>query len=189
MTARNRTLGYNDTMRAFGRVRGVRYTFEAVDAQGLYARAQDYVIRLTQLETVLAHSNALTRTRESAAPFFSLLEEDLPEKADVIDYFLRGCELCAQIAEIEPAQTLTFAVLRDELHARLPLMKAESMLGSLLGGRVGVLFAKPQLDRKLIISCLYHLLLREGSFSPLALRTLSAFPREMLCALTLRDIL
>ena len=189
LTARNRTLGYNDTMRAFGRVRGVRYTFEAVDAQGLYARAQDYVIRLTQLETVLAHSNALTRTRESAAPFFSLLEEDLPEKADVIDYFLRGCELCAQIAEIEPAQTLTFAVLRDELHARLPLMKAESMLGSLLGGRVGVLFAKPQLDRKLIISCLYHLLLREGSFSPLALRTLSAFPREMLCALTLRDIL
>ena len=110
-----------------------------------YARAQDYVIRLTQLETVLAHSNALTRTRESAAPFFSLLEEDLPD-------FLRGCELCAQIAEIEPAQTLTFAVLRDELHARLPLMKAESMLGSLLGGRVGVLFAKPQLDRKLIIS-------------------------------------
>ena len=68
-------------------------------------------------------------------------------------------------------------------------MKAESMLGSLLGGRVGVLFAKPQLDRKLIISCLYHLLLREGSFSPLALRTLSAFPREMLCAMTLQSIL
>ena len=189
LTARNRTLGYNDTMRAFGRVRGVRYAFEAVDAQGLYARAQDYVIRLTQIETILAHSNALTRTRESAAPFFSLLEEDLPEKPDVIDYFLRGCELCAQIAEVDPAQVLTFAALRDELHARLPLVKSESMLGSLLGGRVGVLFAKPQIDRKLVISCLYHLLLREGSFSPLALRTLSAFPKETLCALTLRDIL
>lgn len=61
------------------------------------------------------------------------------------------------------------------------------MLGSLLGGRVGVLFAKPQIDRKLVISCLYHLLLREGSFSPLALRTLSAFPRETLCALTLKE--
>lgn len=52
-----------------------------------------------------------------------------------------------------------------------------------------MLFAKPQIDRKLVISCLYHLLLREGSFSPLALRTLSAFPREMLCALTLKEIL
>lgn len=189
LSSRNRILGYNDVMRAFGRMRGVSYSFDAVDAQALYARAQDYVIHLTQLETSMCHSNALTRTREIGAPFFSLLEEDLPEKADCIDYLLRGCELCAQIAEVNPAQVLTFATLRDELHARLPLEKAESMLGSLLGGRVGVLFAKPQIDRKLVISCLYHLLLREGSFSPLALRTLSAFPREMLCALTLKEIL
>ena len=189
LSVRNRILGYNDVMRAFGRMRGVSYSFDAVDAQALYARAQDYVIHLTQLETSMCHSNALTRTREIGAPFFSLLEEDLPEKADCIDYLLRGCELCAQIAEVNPAQVMTFATLRDELHARLPLEKAESMLGSLLGGRVGVLFAKPQIDRKLVISCLYHLLLREGSFSPLALRTLSAFPREMLCALTLKEIL
>lgn len=189
LSARNRILGYNDVMRAFGRMRGVSYSFDAVDAQALYARAQDYVIHLTQLETSMCHSNALTRTREIGAPFFSLLEEDLPEKADCIDYLLRGCELCAQIAEVNPAQVLTFAALRDELHARLPLEKAESMLGSLLGGRVGVLFSKPQIDRKLVISCLYHLLMREGSFSPLALRTLSAFPREMLCALTLKEIL
>lgn len=189
LSARNRILGYNDVMRAFGRMRGVSYSFDAVDAQALYARAQDYVIHLTQLETSMCHSNALTRTREIGAPFFSLLEEDLPEKADCIDYLLRGCELCAQIAEVNPAQVMTFATLRDELHARLPLEKAESMLGSLLGGRVGVLFSKPQIDRKLVISCLYHLLLREGSFSPLALRTLSAFPREMLCALTLKEIL
>ena len=189
LSARNRILGYNDVMRAFGRMRGVSYSFDAVDAQALYARAQDYVIHLTQLETSMCHSNALTRTREIGAPFFSLLEEDLPEKADCSDYLLRGCELCAQIAEVNPAQVMTFATLRDELHARLPLEKAESMLGSLLGGRVGVLFAKPQIDRKLVISCLYHLLMREGSFSPLALRTLSAFPREMLCALTLKEIL
>lgn len=189
LSARNRILGYNDVMRAFGRMRGVSYSFDAVDAQALYARAQDYVIHLTQLETSMCHSNALTRTREIGAPFFSLLEEDLPEKADCIDYLLRGCELCAQIAEVNPAQVMTFATLRDELHARLPLEKAESMLGSLLGGRVGVLFSKPQIDRKLVISCLYHLLMREGSFSPLALRTLSAFPREMLCALTLKEIL
>lgn len=189
LSARNRILGYNDVMRAFGRMRGVSYSFDAVDAQALYARAQDYVIHLTQLETSMCHSNALTRTREIGAPFFSLLEEDLPEKADCIDYLLRGCELCAQIAEVNPAQVLTFAALRDELHARLPLEKAESMLGSLLGGRVGVLFSKPQIDRKLVISCLYHLLMLEGSFSPLALRTLSAFPREMLCALTLKEIL
>ena len=72
-------------------MRGVSYAFDAVDAQALYTRAQDYVVRLTQVEMAFAHSNALTRKRESAAPFFSLLEDELPEKADGIDYFLRGC--------------------------------------------------------------------------------------------------
>ncbi|MFR5786778.1 MAG: patatin-like phospholipase family protein [Christensenellales bacterium] len=48
LSARNRTLGYNDVMRAFGRMRGVSYAFDAVDAQALYTRAQDYVVRLTQ---------------------------------------------------------------------------------------------------------------------------------------------
>ena len=81
-------------------MRGVSYAFDAVDAQALYTRAQDYVVRLTQVEMAFAHSNALTRKRETAAPFFSLLEEELPEKADGIDYFLRGCELCAQAAEV-----------------------------------------------------------------------------------------
>ena len=83
----------------------------------------------------------------------------------------------------------TFAAFTDELRARLPLEKAESMVDSLLGGRIGVLFSAPQPDRKLIIACLYHLLQRENSFSSLAMHTLSAFPRELLCALTLKEIL
>ena len=106
-----------------------------------------------------------------------------------LDGAFGACELCAQIAEVNPAQILTFSALRDELHARLPLEKAESMLGSLLGGRVGVLFAPPQIDRRLVISCLYYLLQREGTLFPLAMHTLSPFPREMLCALTLQAIL
>ena len=71
LSARNRTLGYNDVMRAVGRMRGVSYAIDAVDAQALYTRAQDYVVHLTQVEMAFAHSYALTRKRETAAPFFS----------------------------------------------------------------------------------------------------------------------
>lgn len=90
---------------------------------------------------------------------------------------------------MNPAQVFTFDTFTQALRAHLPLDKAESMIGSLLGGRIGVLFSPPQPDRKLIIACLYHLLQRESTFSPLAMHTLSAFPREMLCALTLRAVL
>lgn len=188
LSARNRTLGYIDTLRAFGRVRGTHYAFETVDAQALYARAQDFVVRLTQVETSLKLGTALAR-HDSSAPLFSLIEEGLAPGADAIDYFLRACELCAEVAEVSPAQVFTFASFVDELRARLPLGKAESMLSGLLGGRIGVLFSPPQPDRKLIIACLYYLLQRESLFSSLAMHTLSAFPREMLCALTLKEIL
>lgn len=187
LIARNRILGYNDTMRALGMMRGVRYSFDQIDAQALFSRAQDFVVRLTQIEAALGINNALTK--KDSAPLFSLLEEDLPRGADAIDYLLRAMELCADIAQVNPAQVFTFRTFVGELRARLPLAKAESMLDSLLGGRIGVLFSSPQPDRKLVIACLYHLLLRENTFSGLALRTLAAFPREMLCALTLQAIL
>ncbi|MBR5287777.1 MAG: patatin-like phospholipase family protein [Clostridia bacterium] len=185
--ARNRILGYNDTMRALGMMRGIRYSFDQIDAQALYSRAQDFIVRLTQIEAVLGINNALTK--KDSAPLFSLLEEELPPGADAIDYLLRAMELCADIAQVNPAQVFTFRTFTSELRARLPLEKAESMLDSLLGRRIGVLFASPQPDRRLVISCLYQLLLRENVFSGLALRTLAAFPREMLCALTLQAIL
>lgn len=185
---RNRVLGYNDTLRAFGKLRGTRYAFDPVDAQALYSRAQDFVVRLTQVEANLQLTNALVR-QGNGAPLFSLLEDELSPVPDAIDYLLRACELCADIAQLNPAQIYTFSSFVDDLRAHLPLDKAEAMLGSLLGGRIGVLFASPQPDRRLVIACLYHLLARESMFSSLAMHTLSAFPREMLCALTLKEIL
>lgn len=181
---RNITLGYNDTLRAFGHLRGTHYSFDPIDALTLTSRAQDFVHRLTQFEAGPQPSGA-----HKHSPLFALLEEELRPGADAVDYFLRACELCAQTAEVNPAQVFTFETFRDELRARLPLDKADAMLSSLLGGRIGVLFAPPQPDRKLVLSCLYRLLQREDAFSPLAMRTLSAFPRELLCALTLREIL
>lgn len=185
---RNRALGYNDAMRAFGRLRGIRYSFDPTDAHARFARAQDFVVRLTRIETDLAPRSALARAGEGA-PLFSILEEELAPGADALDYLLRAMELCADTAEVNPAQVFTFKTFQDELRARLPFAKAESMLGSLLGGRIGALFSSPQIDRKLAVCCLYHLLGQESALSPLAVRTLAAFPKEFLCALTMREIL
>ena len=186
VSRRNEVIGYNDTMRAFGHMRGTRYAFDPTDAQALHTRAQDFIARLSQADVKLQRSGYLSRA--DGAPLIACIEETLIPGADAIDYFLRACEICAEIAQVNPAQVFTFGAFREELRARLPLAKAESMLDGLLGGRIGVLFSPPHMDRRLVISCLYHLLTRE-SFTPLALRTLTAFPREMLCAITLKEIL
>lgn len=180
---RNCVLGYNDTLRALGHLRGTRYSFDPIDAQALRARAQEFVCRLTLFESQQGLS------RKNASPLFTLLEDGLRPGADAIDYFLRACELCTQMLHADPAKIYTFVELTEALRAQLPLDQADAMLDSLLGGRIGVLFAQPQPDRRLVLACLYRLLERENGFSPLAMRTLTAFPQELLCALTLREIL
>ena len=179
---RNMTLGYNDTLRAFGHLRGTRYSFDPIDAQRLYERAQDFVCFLTAYESEM-------NGRKENAPLFALLEESLRPGGDAIDYFLGALELCAGMLSIDPAKVYTFDMIQDAISDALPLEQAQSMLGSLLGGRIGVLFAHPQPDRKVVLACLHLILKQEGRFSSLAMHTLSAFPRELLCALTLRHIL
>ena len=176
---RNRIIGRLDTLRAFGHLRGVCYAFDPIDAQTLRSRAQEFVAMLTRFEAGM----------KIDAPLFAPLEEELRPGADETDYFLRAVELCAKTLEIDPARIYTFSELLGAIRESLPLEQAEAMLGSLLGGRIGVLFAPPQPDRKLVLACLYHLLRQEGSFSSLAMHTLCAFPRELVCALTLREIL
>lgn len=178
----NMTLGYNDTMRAFGQLSGTHYSFDPIDAQRLRERAQDFVCFLTAYE---AEMNG----RKDSAPLFSLLEASLRPGSDAIGYFLRALEMCAQMLSLDPAKIYTFDMIRDAITAALPLEQAQSMLGSLLCGRIGVLFAPPQPDRKVVLACLHLILQKEGRFSALAMHTLSAFPRELLCALTLKVIL
>ena len=179
---RNMTLGYNDTLRAFGRLRGTHYSFDPIDAQRLAARARDFVCFLTAYEAEI-------NGRKNDAPLFSLLEQELRPGSDAIDYFLRAQEYCAQMLSIDPAKIYTFAAMQDAIAQALPLDQARSMLDSLLGGRIGVLFAPPQPDKKVVLACLHLILAKEGRFSALAMRTLGAFPRELLCALTLNWIL
>lgn len=181
VSRRNRTLGYNDALRTFGHLRGTHYSFDPIDAQALRSRAQDFVCKLTLFEA--------EQSGRKNAPLFPLLEEQLRPGADATDYFLRACECCAQALDVDPARVYTFAEFAQAIRERLPLQKADAMLASLLGGRIGVLFAPPQPDKALVLACLYRLLQRENGFSPLAMRTLKAFPQDLLCALTLGEIL
>lgn len=181
---RNRALGRNDTLRALGDLRGVRYSFDAVSARSSIRRAESFLVDMTQWDTLVASGR-----KGGEAPLFALLEKALPPAADAVDYLLRALEICADAAQLDPVPVYTMETFAQALRGALPLDKADAMLDSLPGGRIGVLFAPPQPDRRVVISCLYKLLQREKTFPPLAMRTLSAFPREMLCALTLREIL
>lgn len=181
-SAVNRILGRNDTLRAFGRLRGFRYSFDPDSVRDYARRAEDFLAQLSRFDLILAR-------KPDASPLFSILEEELPGAPDACDYLLRACELCADVAHLDPAKVYTLPSFTEALRAALDYEQADEMLASLPGGRIGVLLAPPQPDGRLIIACLHRLLERETTLSSLTMRTLRAFPKELLCALTLRELL
>ena len=181
-SARCRAIGYNDVLRAFGVLRGHRYSFDPASVRASDRRAEAFLAQLTKWDATLYR-------KSDSSPLFSLLEEGMTGAADASEYFLRACELCADAAQLEPAKIYTVETLTEALRAALNFPKAEEMLSSLLGGRIGVLFAPPQPDKRLVIACLCRLLERESGLPALAMRTIASFPRELLCALTLRELL
>ena len=185
----NRKLGYLDTLRAFGLLRGFSFAFDPEDVQAATIPAKDFVALLSRMEAGLRPSHAVSFGAKDRAPFFSLLEEEMGTRCDASDYFLRACELTAEIVQMDASEILTLDALSAKLAATLPLQRARELSESLVGGHVGALFSKPQIDRKLAVSCLYLLIKKRGMDFPLAGYAAGSFPREFVCALALTFLL
>ena len=189
----NRRLGFNDTMRALGAYRGVRWSFEGHAAQAALPLAEDFVLALGRMETALLPDRALSLRGKDYAPFFPLLEPHLGARRDALDHLLAACELVCEMAELDPLAVYTLASLREALWRALPLARARALIASMdgmrLSARLAQLFAPALPDRKLTVCCLAELLGRRGMDFPLSVYAASSFPAEFLCALSLSFLL
>ena len=188
-TAWNRKLGYLDTLRAFGLLRGFKYAFDADDAGASSDRARAFTVALSRMEAGLRPSHAVSLGAKDRAPFFTLLEEEMGTSCGAVDYFLRACELAAETVRLDPTRVLTLDSLSAQLASLLPFEHAKTLSESLVGGHIGALFSRPQIDRGLAVTCLYLLMKKRGMDFPLASYAAGSFPREFVCALALTFLL
>ena len=185
----NRQLGVNDTLRAFGLLRGFSYAFDSGAFERERPRAEDFLSRLSQIESAQLSTHAISLPARERAPFFSLLEEGTHGELSALDYWLRACELLMDIAALDPLPIYTPSSLASALAAALPLERAQSLSASLAGGHIGALFAPPHPDKKLAVACLMLLLRERGMDFPLAGHAAASFPREFVSALALGFLL
>ena len=181
----NRQLGLNDTLRAFGALLGFSYSFAPDALDGWEEEARRYLESVSRLEAALQPTRALRFSSGETAPFFSLLEEEMTGVCDDAGYYLRSCELTAELAGLSPLPVYTMDSLRDALLTALPFAKARLLAGGTPAGFAGALLAKPSIDRRLIVTALAVRIRAGGMDTPLIVRTAGAFPREFLCALLL----
>ena len=100
---RNRTLGYNDTKKAFARMHGYRYSFAAVGASA-DSLGCAFLSDITLLESS-ARSHALSRSagEETVADLCNCLQQYTDAQPLAFSqYWLRACEICAELFAVDP---------------------------------------------------------------------------------------
>jgi len=95
----NITLGYNDTMKAYGKYFGFKYTFTAQDCQHYAALAHRFVCRVAGQETgCLSIGNKPLTAAFVNAPYSAILMEHIVKTdASKFDLFVAAIEICAEL--------------------------------------------------------------------------------------------
>lgn len=110
--AKNKTLGYNDCMKTFGKYKGFRYTFfnEKLDEK----LCKDYVIDLALLMKKFKESKikSLVKTEEESN-LFSILERETYQKLTASDYYLRAIEVAAELFTIDHLRVYHFEEMKN----------------------------------------------------------------------------
>ena len=97
---RMRLMGYYDTMKAYGALDGIRYTFTRTGEVRVSAVAHRFMRRVASFDAETIRRVALHSSQPMHAPLISALEAETPlRKLDWKEVWLRGIELAAQAME------------------------------------------------------------------------------------------
>lgn len=177
---RMRLMGYYDTMKAYGMLDGIRYTFTHQSELKIAAQAREFMRRAASFD-----ADAMTRTgfgsnQEVNAPLISALEEETPlRKLDWKEVWLRGLELCAMQMGFREDAIYAPEILTERI---LKFAKMGEVVGEMTRGQIMV---AAQMGKRELISYLYRTLKTFGEFPTECIETLAGFPRETAAALHL----
>lgn len=170
---RSRLLGYYDTLKVYGRLDGVRYTFVRVNDLKVSSAARRYTARVAQFD---AHAGE----RGGDAVLTGALGAETPlRRLSWKEALLRGLELCAQVMGFREDAIYDM----DALTARL-LGFARGQDGGEAPTERGVAEAA-RAGGRVLVSYLFNGMRRDPDFVNRCARRLSDYPMETAAALYL----
>ncbi len=177
---RMRLMGYYDTMKAYGALDGIRYTFTRVGDVRVSPVARRFMQRVAKFDAEVIRRTSFHSSQPMYAPLISALETDSPlRRLEWKEVWLRGIELAAQAMEfredaIYDPYLLVERILKytDSNENAQPLNEKAIAEAARKGSRE--LFA-------LLVRALHE----QGPFSDEILHTLAEHPVETAAALAL----
>lgn len=177
---RMRLMGYYDTMKAYGALDGIRYTFTRTGEVRVSPVAHRFMRRVASFDAETIRRVALHSSQPMHAPLISALEAETPlRKLDWKEVWLRGIELAAQAMEFREDAIYDPCLLAERI-----LKFADS------GERAEALNEKliaetAKKGSRELLGLLVRVLRDHGVFPGDVLRTLADHPVETAAALAL----
>ncbi|MBQ8087154.1 MAG: patatin-like phospholipase family protein [Clostridia bacterium] len=176
---RMRRMGYYDTMKAYDRLEGIRYTFQREDALKTALPAERYLRAVARFDAESIKRRVFHAGQVQRAPLITALCQETPERALTRrEVWLRGMELCAERMGFREDAIY----LPEELTRRMlnyvrqtspdvsPIVAPEALQA--LGSRA-------------LIRAMVHTISERGSIPPELVNAFAAYPEETAAALWL----
>ena len=177
---RNKRMGYLDTMKALGRLDGIRYAFRPLDRERLFPAARRFSLMVGRVEAGIAGRGP--RGIGAAHPLSEVVEETTEgRRLDDVSRLLRGGELCAQLLGVEAVALYDEEELYRQMRARV---EAEPAVWD-AKAPAKFLAACPPDRRSAAVACLWQAIRERPSFGEQELRELCAWPHELAAAIYL----
>ena len=177
---RMRLLGYYDTMKAYGALDGIRYTFTRIGEARVSPVAHEFMRRVATFDAETIRRTAFHSSQPMYAPLISALEADSPlKKLDWKEVWLRGIELAAQAMEFREDAIYDPCLLAERM---LKFADAVEMAEPLNERMIAEAAKKGSRD---LLGLLVRALHQFGAFPGETLKALSEHPTETAAALAL----
>jgi NTE family protein len=188
---RNRKLGYNDAMKAFGQYKGFRYTFTTKDFNAENeAVSRSFVSLISRFEAqipMLVKEKVYHNKIDENILTSCIAKHTGHQQLGYMDYLIRGSEICAEVLEIDPLPVYNLAEFNqmlfntfnnrekykhEQLFSRFSRIQDLPILRKIIS----------QMDKQYLIGCLFTRLLHNPDLQDYLKWLVPLVPNELTAA-------
>lgn len=185
---RNSFLGYNDTLKAYNKLVGFRYSFERIGLSAFELLSEKFAKNIFLFESKIS-SQRLVIKKFVAHPLSFVIKEFTTEKLSLTNYFLRGLEITLELLKFDPCEIYHVHELNQQLidiFSEKDDYNFTELFKNILPPNAKI---RGGIDTKYLIGCILYKLLSTDEYTFDLHWLATIFPKETTAAFYLYSII
>lgn len=181
---RSRVLGYNETMKAYNKMFGFRYTFSFKGLKGIETFSQRFAKNVLMFESAIPKKNPFVKKLISY-PLTKVIKEHSKDKLNKSEFFIRGLEICMEVLNLNPVKIYNARKVNEAIIEHF--LDKQSYKYTELFKNIDALSMK--IDKKYLVGCILYKICETKTFTEDIYILANIFPKETTCAIYVYSLL